>query len=74
MKNDQAYLEKIGLLIQEARVYRGMTQSELAEKLKTSQSAVNRIESGKQNLTLEMLTRISEVLSSEIISVNANKN
>jgi len=73
MKNDQAYLEKIGLLIQEARVYRGMTQSELAEKLKTSQSAVNRIESGKQNLTLEMLTRISEVLSSEIISVNANK-
>lgn len=73
MKNDQAYLEKIGNLIQENRIHRGLTQAELAEKVGTSQSAINRIESGKQNITLEMLARISEELSSEIVSVNSQK-
>ena len=73
MKEEQAYLEKIGKLIQESRLHQNLTQSELAEKIGTSQSAINRIESGKQNITLEMLTRISEELSSEIISVNSNK-
>ena len=67
MKEEQAYLEKIGKLIQESRLHQNLTQSELAEKVGTSQSAINRIESGKQNITLEMLTRISEELSSEII-------
>lgn len=73
MENNQAYLEKIGRLIQESRLNRNLTQAELAEKIGTSQSAINRIEGGKQNITLEMLARISEELSSEIISVNSNK-
>ena len=73
MKNEQAYLEKIGRLIQESRLNRNLTQADLADKISTSQSAINRIESGKQNITLEMLARISEELSSEIISVNAQK-
>jgi UDP-N-acetylglucosamine 1-carboxyvinyltransferase len=37
--------------------------------LNTSQSAVNRIEKGHQNLTLEMLARIGEALDSEIVSL-----
>jgi UDP-N-acetylglucosamine 1-carboxyvinyltransferase len=37
--------------------------------LGTSQSAVNRIEKGHQNLTLEMLARIGEALDSEIVSL-----
>ncbi|MDO4872343.1 MAG: UDP-N-acetylglucosamine 1-carboxyvinyltransferase [bacterium] len=73
MKTEQAYLEKIGHLIQDSRINRGWTQAELAEKIGSSQSAINRIESGRQNITLEMLARISEELSSEIISVNAQK-
>ena len=73
MKTEQAYLEKIGRLIQESRQNRNLTQAELADKIGSSQSAINRIESGKQNITLEMLARISEELSSEIISVNAQK-
>lgn len=64
------YKVKIGILIQEARQARGMTQSQLAEALNTSQSAINRIEKGGQNISLEMLARISEVLSSEIVSLN----
>ena len=73
MNEEQAYLEKIGKLIQESRLHKNLTQVELAEKIGTSQSAINRIESGKQNITIEMLARISEELSSEIISVNSNK-
>lgn len=46
-----------------------MTQAELARKLETSQSAVNRIEKGKQNLSLETIARISDVLQKPIIAV-----
>ena len=46
-----------------------MTQNELAESLGTSQSAVARIEQGKQNLSLEMLARIGEALDSEFVSL-----
>ena len=64
------YLHNIGTLIQETRIARGMTQSELATALGTSQSAVNRIEKGGQNISLEMIARIGEVLSSEIVRLN----
>lgn len=64
------YKSKIGTLIQETRQARGLTQSQLAAALQTSQSAINRIEKGGQNISLEMLARISEVLSSEIVSLN----
>ena len=73
MNNEKSHLEKIGQLIQEYRLHQNLTQAELAEKIGTSQSAINRIESGKQNITVEMLARISEELSSEIISVNSQK-
>ena len=64
------YLHNIGTLIQETRQARGMTQVELATALGTSQSAVNRIEKGGQNISLEMIARIGEVLSSEIVRIN----
>lgn len=64
------YKARIGTLIQETRQSRGLTQTQLAESLGTSQSAINRIEKGGQNISLEMLARISEVLSSELISLN----
>ena len=64
------YLRSIGTLIQETRLARNMTQSELAKALGTSQSAINRIENGGQNISVEMLSRIGEVLSSEILRLN----
>jgi UDP-N-acetylglucosamine 1-carboxyvinyltransferase len=70
MTND--YKVKIGTLIQEARLHRGLTQTELAKELGTSQSAVNRIEKGGQNISLEMIARISDVLSSDIVTINKN--
>src|SRR6478609_2348873 len=65
------YLRRIGNLIRDARKHRGWTQQELADVLATSQSAVNRIERGHQNLSLEMLARIGEALDSEIVSLGA---
>lgn len=64
------YKQKIGCLIQNARQSRNLTQKQLAEALGTSQSAINRIEKGGQNVSLEMLAKISDVLSSELISLN----
>jgi UDP-N-acetylglucosamine 1-carboxyvinyltransferase len=61
--------ERLGALISELRQLRGLTQTEFAKKLSTSQSAVNRIEKGGQNLSLDMLSRISEVLQKPLISV-----
>lgn len=63
------YLVRIGRLIRDARQHRGWTQSHLAEALGTSQSAVNRIERGNQNISLEMIARIGEALDSEIVSL-----
>lgn len=63
------YLVRIGKLIRDARQHRGWTQSQLADALGTSQSAVNRIERGNQNISLEMIARIGEALDSEIVSL-----
>lgn len=63
--------EKIGYLISRLRQERNMTQADLADKLKTSQSAINRIEKGKQNLSLETLGKLSKALNSELIQVGS---
>ncbi len=61
---------KIANFITELRKKRGLTQSELAHQLGTSQSAVNRMESGKQNLSMEMLHKLSKALNREIITLS----
>jgi UDP-N-acetylglucosamine 1-carboxyvinyltransferase len=63
--------EKIGDFIAQVRQERGLTQAEFAKKLGTSQSAVNRIEKGRQNLSLETLGRLSDVLNKQIISLGS---
>src|SRR3712207_1301593 len=62
-------MQRIGMLVRDARRHRGLTQQQLAERLGTSQSAVARIEQGGQNLTLELLGRLSEALERELFSV-----
>ncbi|MBC7581263.1 UDP-N-acetylglucosamine 1-carboxyvinyltransferase, partial [Aeromicrobium sp.] len=61
--------EKIGHLISQIRQERNLTQAEFARRLGTSQSAVNRMEKGHQNLSLDTLGRISDVLNKQLISV-----
>lgn len=64
---DQAN-QRIGQLIAQIRQDRGLTQAEFAKRLNTSQSAVNRMEHGRQNMSLETLGRISDVLNKQLIS------
>jgi UDP-N-acetylglucosamine 1-carboxyvinyltransferase len=68
--NTNKNLLHIGNLIRNLRRERELTQSELARKMGTTQSAVARIENGEQNLSTEMLSKISEVLNSDIITVS----
>lgn len=63
-------LSNIGHLIKELRERRNITQSEFAKKLDTTQSAIARIESGEQNLTTEMISKISEALGKNLVTVS----
>ena len=68
----ETYLDRIGGLIRDARKHRGLTQTQLADVLGTSQSAVHRIEAGNQNLSLEMVSRIAEALDSPPLVADRN--
>lgn len=61
--------EKIGIFIKSIREARGMTQADFAKALKTSQSAVARMEKGGQNFTTSALENISNILGRKIIAV-----
>lgn len=63
------YLKHIGALVRDARKQRGLTQTQLAEALATSQSAVARIEQGKQNVSLEILARIGTALDTGLVQL-----
>jgi UDP-N-acetylglucosamine 1-carboxyvinyltransferase len=68
--NKNRNLVLIGNLMRSLRREREMTQNELAERMGTTQSAIARIENGEQNLSTEMLSKISEVLQSDIVTVS----
>jgi UDP-N-acetylglucosamine 1-carboxyvinyltransferase len=63
-------LSEIGKLISALRQERGITQEQFALKLGTTQSAVARIERGEQNLSTEMLSKISQALNRDIVQVS----
>ncbi len=60
----------IGKKIADLREASGLTQSELAKKLKTTQSAVARIETGGQNVSTETLKKISKALGKNIVTLS----
>lgn len=62
--------EKIGHFIKHLREVKGLTQDEFAREMKTTQSAIARIERGNQNVTIEQLSKISDVLKRPILSLN----
>ncbi|MEA3399531.1 MAG: UDP-N-acetylglucosamine 1-carboxyvinyltransferase [Patescibacteria group bacterium] len=66
MKTEQ---QKIGYFIKELRKKRNLTQKEFANELKTSQSAVARMEKGEQNFTTELLNKISKILNHKVVSI-----
>lgn len=59
----------IGKMISRIREEQRMTQTDLAEKIGTTQSVVARIEKGEQNLSTETLSKISAALNREIVTL-----
>ena len=62
--------EKIASFIKNLREERGLTQAEFAKALATSQSAVARMESGTQNLSVAQLAKIGDILGRPILSLS----
>ncbi|HWB68080.1 MAG TPA: helix-turn-helix domain-containing protein, partial [Mycobacteriales bacterium] len=63
------YLERVGVLVRDARKHRGWTQTQLATALGTSQSAVARIEQGRQNVSLDVLARVGAALNAGLLQL-----
>jgi len=61
-------MENIGTRITTVREEAKMTQATLAKKLNTTQSAIARIESGNQNISTEMVKKISKALNRNILT------
>jgi HTH-type transcriptional regulator/antitoxin HipB len=64
---DAGYEEfKIGYLLKNARRSSGITQDELARRLRTSKSAISRIENHAEDIRLSTLKRVAEALGKEL--------
>ncbi len=69
MKKTKTYQEIVGAAIEDARLQKGWTQGELAAAVNSSQSAIHRIEKGGQNISLDMVKKLSDALETPILSV-----
>lgn len=56
----------IGAQLKKWRGKTGCTQKELAKKLKTTQSAIARMEAGRQNFGVQMLVALAFVLGKKL--------
>jgi UDP-N-acetylglucosamine 1-carboxyvinyltransferase len=65
----QQTVEHVGALLRDARSQKGWTQGQLAAELGTSQSAIARMEQGKQNLSLKMIQRLESIFGQTIVKV-----
>ncbi|MSP60274.1 MAG: XRE family transcriptional regulator [Myxococcales bacterium] len=60
---------RVGRRVAELRVARDLTQEQLAEKLGVSLKYLQRIEAGRENLTIESMVRLANVLSRRVIDL-----
>lgn len=65
-----AYMKNIGHRVADLREAQGLTQADLAKKIKTTQSAIARLEAGKQNITTDMLKKISHALGKNLVTLS----
>lgn len=66
--NKKVVLRQIGAKIAYFRALLGVSQSELAERIKTTQSTISKVESGhyNDNLSIAMLTDIANSLEVDL--------
>lgn len=58
--------ERIGELIREARKKRGLTQGQLSDLCGLKQTTISKIESGKFNASVDLLSKILKPLGYEL--------
>lgn len=59
---------QIAVNIVKLRIDRGITQAQLAKKLKTKQSAIARMESGNRPVSHKMLKKIARALNAIVLA------
>ena len=57
---------KIGVILRQARESAGLTQQELAHKLKTKKTAISRIENHAEDIKLSTLERVAAALGKRL--------
>jgi HTH-type transcriptional regulator / antitoxin HipB len=57
---------KIGVLLRQARESSGITQEQVAQKLRTNKSAISRIENHSEDIRLSTLRKYAKALGKEI--------
>lgn len=70
MTKPKTYQQVIGETIENLRLEKDWTQEDLARAVNSSQSAIHRIEKGSQNISLEMIKKLSNALGTQILSIN----
>ena len=64
---DEGYEQfKVGVLLRQAREAAGLTQEELARRLKTKKTAISRIENHAEDIKLSTLERVALVLGKHL--------
>jgi HTH-type transcriptional regulator/antitoxin HipB len=57
---------KIGVMLRMAREEAGMTQEELAKRLRTKKSAISRIENHAEDIRLSTLEKVAEAIGKRL--------
>jgi ribosome-binding protein aMBF1 (putative translation factor) len=64
---DEGYEQfKIGVILRQARESAGLTQDELASRLKTKKTAISRIENHAEDIKLSTLDRVAKALGKQL--------
>jgi ribosome-binding protein aMBF1 (putative translation factor) len=64
---DEGYWQfKIGVILRQARESAGLTQEELATRLKTKKTAISRIENHAEDIKLSTLERVANALGKRL--------
>ena len=64
---DEGYEQfKIGVILRQARESAGLTQEELATRLKTKKTAISRIENHAEDIKLSTLERVANALGKRL--------